>query len=48
MQAIERIFDWLERVSYKTQQRRIDAFLAEATSLPDLEDRMRRLDRGTR
>jgi|GEM_PF-1540265 len=42
---LRRLFDWLERDARRARQRRIEQYLASATDLADLEQRMRMLAR---
>ena len=42
---LRRFFDWLERDALRARHRRIEQYLAGATDLADLEQRMRMLAR---
>lgn len=42
---LRRFFDWLERDARRARHRRIEQYLAGATDLADLEQRMRMLAR---
>jgi hypothetical protein len=45
MKAIDRLLNGLEQFFYRVEVRRIEAYLSEAQNLPDLEQRMRALDK---
>jgi len=42
---LNRLFDWFESLAQAVWRRRTEQYLAQATDLPDLERRMRRLER---
>jgi hypothetical protein len=42
---LRRLWAWLDKRAWRAQQRRVDEHLARAQNLPELEDRMRKLER---
>lgn len=45
MKAIDRLLNGLEQYFYRAEVRRMEAYLSQAQNLPDLEQRMRALDK---
>jgi len=46
MKAIDRLLSSLEQFFHRAEVRRIEAYLSQAQNLPDLERRMRALDKS--
>jgi hypothetical protein len=47
MSYLSRFLNWLDRAAARAERERREAFLAQATDVYDLEQRMRRLERGS-
>ena len=43
---VKQFFQWLERNAHAAREREIGRFLAQATDVADLENRIRQIERG--